>query len=168
MVAMARVLWDKTITFEDVSESYFKEAFGKDGKKVMNYLSDLSVLFNPPYLRGELPVINPESQQAYAQIPRIVDGFKEDIISYIANGDHKLHTVQKSNWKNLLPHGDLCKLLAKAFEYMSRGAVKNAEEALNDALDFACRCEAELHNVFDVCLFYNTYKKAMRTLKKKL
>lgn len=168
MVAMARVLWDKTITFEDVAESYFKEAFGENGKKVMNYLSDLSVLFNPPYLRGELPVINPESEQAYAQIPRIVDGFKEDIISYIANGDDKLHTVQKSNWKNLLPHGDLCKLLAKAFEYMSRGDVRNAEEALNDALDFACRCEAELHNVFDVCLFYNTYKKAMRTLKKKL
>ena len=56
MIAMAEALWNKECNFEDVAEKYFNDAFGNDGKEVMEYLSAMSELFNPPYLRGECEV----------------------------------------------------------------------------------------------------------------
>ena len=44
MYAMAKALWDRESTFEDICEEYFKAAFGEDGKAVEEYLSTLSVL----------------------------------------------------------------------------------------------------------------------------
>ena len=46
-------LWDKTRDFETMARDYFAAAFGPEGKAALAYLTQLSGLFDPEYLRGE-------------------------------------------------------------------------------------------------------------------
>lgn len=168
MAAMSEVLWNKKVEFEDVAEKYFQEAFGSDGEAVMEYLSTLSMLFNPPYLRGECAVINEQSAEKYAQIPVVVAQFAKQIHSQLAKQKSELEPAQRKSWEYLLPHGELCKMLAKTFGYLAQGNLDKADEAMQFAMGYAQQCEVELHNVFDVCLFFETYEKTRNLLKKKL
>ena len=50
--AMAAGLWNKESRFEDIEEEYFSAAFGKDGRKVRDYLREISDLFAKIFSRG--------------------------------------------------------------------------------------------------------------------
>lgn len=165
MIAMAEALWNKDTEFEMVSEKYFQDAFGENGKDVMTYLSTLSELFNPPYLRGECAVINAESALKYAKVETVVTEFKSVVNDNLAKGN--LYDAQRKSWENLIEHGELCILLSKIFENTSRGEFDNADKEFEAAIDYARNIEAKLHNVFDVCLFFETLDKTMTRLKDK-
>ena len=168
MAAMSEVLWDKKAEFETVAKKYFKEAFGAEGEGVMEYLSTLSKLFNPPYLRGECAVVSEQSAEKYAQIPGIVTGFAEQIHYQLAESQNKLELAQRKSWEYLLPHGEICIRLAKSLEYLAQGAFDKADEAIQMTMDYAQKQEAKLHNVFDVCLFYETFERTRKLLVSKI
>ena len=166
MVAMAEALWNKECNFEDVAEKYFNDAFGNNGKEVMEYLSAMSELFNPPYLRGECEVVNEQSVQKYERVADLVNEFKSKIEEQLRKDD--IPNTQRKSWEYLIAHGELCNLLAKVFEHTSRGDFENADKAFDAAMNFARNKEAQLHNVFDVCLFFVSLEKTMKLLKEKI
>lgn len=164
MTAMAEVLWDKTIAFEDIAERYFYNAFGAEGKAVMDYLAKLSELFQPPYLRGECSVVDAAIAEKYAQIPGVVDQFAQKIRDVLADTSLNLESAQRKSWEYLVPHGELCKLMAHIFECTAKGLWDEAKESFDKTLQYACCREKELHNVFDVCLFTETIERTMKGL----
>ncbi len=165
MVAMAEALWNKETEFEDIAKKYFDDAFGNDGESVKEYLSVISGLFNPPYLRGECEVISEVSSHKYAQVAVVVNEFRSKVNEHLEK--ENLPDAQKKSWEYLIEHGELCILLSKVFENTSRGDFENADKAFESALDYARNNEAKLHNVFDVCLFFETFDKTMKLLKEK-
>jgi len=164
MTAMAEVLWDKTIAFEDIAERYFYNAFGAEGKAVIGYLEKLSELFQPPYLRGECSVVDAAIAEKYAQIPGVVDQFAQKIRDVLADTSLNLESAQRKSWEYLVPHGELCKLMAHIFECTAKGLWDEAKESFDKTLQYACCREKELHNVFDVCLFTETIERTMKGL----
>ncbi len=77
LYVMAKGLWDKESRFEEVSAEYFAAAFGKDSEKVEKYLSDISDLFDPVFLRGgkklENAVAIANTQKAKATVKEFYD-----------------------------------------------------------------------------------------------
>jgi hypothetical protein len=55
MEAMGRGLWDETSSFAEVSRRYFSDLFGPASAGVRTYLGEISRLFAPRFLRGEMP-----------------------------------------------------------------------------------------------------------------
>lgn len=166
MVAMAEALWNKELSFEDVAEKYYSDAFGPDGKAVMEYLSELSELFTPPYLRVECEIVNEETAKKYARIPATVNEFKLKIEEQLEKDE--LLSSQRKSWEYLIEHGEYCKLLAKVFEYTSQGDLKNADNSFENVMDYIRNNEYKLHNVFDLCLFYRTFSFRLNRMKEKV
>ena len=104
--AMAKGLWDKESKFEDVSAEYFAAAFGEDGEKVRKYLSDISDLFDPVFLRANKKV---EKEVAIANIEKakaLIKEFSAKELSKKAN--------TSPDWKYLQCHAEMVPLFADA------------------------------------------------------
>lgn len=106
LYAMAKGLWDKESKFEDVSREYFAAAFGEDGEKVEKYLSELSDLFDPVFLRANKKV---EKDVAIANIEKAKALIKEFSAKEI---NKKADT--SPDWKYLQCHAEMVPLFADA------------------------------------------------------
>jgi hypothetical protein len=71
------------LDFEKIAKKYFECAFGRDGKRCMEYMKGLSELFDPTYLRGEREIIDKDTAERFSGICTYVDEFKEIIESNI-------------------------------------------------------------------------------------
>lgn len=160
MIAMAEALWNKNTDFDAMAKDYFMKAFGDDGLAVMEYMSTLSDLFDPPYLRAEREVISAESAEKFAEIPVVIDEFSDVIARNIAAGEAgELDPAQLSSWDILTYHAELCKLIAKMLEYIARDDFDKATEMKEVVYSYARMHESELHDVFDVNLFISTFER---------
>lgn len=124
MYAMARALWDKNADFEEVRKEYFTEEFGEEGEEVLAYLSEVTRLFCPPYLRHEKPAADAEEARSVRKIPALVCGFRA------------AHPAMRSDspceaWRTLSHHGD-CLLLYS--ELIARRAEGQPRHDLAEAL----------------------------------
>jgi hypothetical protein len=165
MNAMAAALWNKNADFEVVAKKYFTDAFGSDGELVKNYMSKLSELFDPPYLRGEKTVVSSKSKAKFDIIPSVVDEFS-DVIGRNVSGEGctRLEYPQVLLWKNLIHHGEICKLSAKTFSYYAAGDFDRGESMKQTAKAYAQLHELELQEVFDVCYFIVTIDRITKDL----
>ena len=104
---MAKTLWNREITFEEIADEYFASAFGEDKDLVKDYLTNLSILFEAEILRGDKPydvnVIVPQYEKAKA----LIDEFNEKYISKKVN-------VSK-DWQWLSYHVKLAKIYADTY-----------------------------------------------------
>ena len=147
LVSMAAGLWGGEENFEAVADRYFRDAFGEDGELVHGYLKELSVYFDPVYLRCEKPVMSLESAEMLGKIPGIVNGFRETIKRNLDNGN--LHPAHRASWKYLLDHSRFAVLYARAFELKARGRFQDAVMAMEDLFSWCRTHEEELNHVFD-------------------
>ena len=104
LYAMAKALWDKESKFEDVSKEYFAAAFGQDGQKVENYLSTLSHLFDPVYLRGNKSVSHEDAIKNLLKVKEVIKEFSQKEIRVKAN--------TSPDWKYLSSHAEMATLFA--------------------------------------------------------
>ena len=128
MYCMAKTLWNKEETFEDIVKEYYTVAFGEYAKDVENYLSNLSKLFNPEVLRGEKAFEAEEMIVQYKKAKENVEVFKENYISKMAE--------TSKVWEYLLYHAEMVKIYADI--YIARFN-KNDEE---------CKAKIEFFNEF--------------------
>lgn len=162
MIAMAAALWNRDEDFDSMADRYFKDAYGEDGAVVKEYLVELSSLFDPPYIRNEKQIVNEESAAKFAKIPNVISEFKKVIDKNLCINAPLLHAQRKS-WVYLYYHAELCKILARAFEYRARGEHKKAETVWSDAASYARLYEKELADVFDVFEFQRTIGRIIRS-----
>ena len=58
-----------------MARDYFAAAFGPEGQAARAYLTQLSELFDPAYLRGEKPLEGEHAAAALGHIAGVVDAF---------------------------------------------------------------------------------------------
>lgn len=158
MMVMGWTLWKSELDFEDIAEDYFNAAFGPDGPGCYNYLKRLSELFDPVYLRGEKPEVDPERARAFSEVLRVIEEFKPVIERNINLPDK----CQATSWRYLKHHADIYGALAAALEARARGDRDEAHRRWETVKDLAWEREDVLHPVFDVWLFVKTVGRKFR------
>ena len=146
MYSMARALWNKRSSFDAVCDEYFSAAFGDDGEKIKGYLSTLSDLFDPVYLRGEKPKdpdgIKARCAKAKQVINRFVTEYKPD-----KNSDNP-------SVRMLAYHAEICLSYADLLIAYLGGGTEEDRCAAKDALYGTLHSvEPHVHAVFDVYNF---------------
>jgi len=149
MTAMGRTLWNAALEFEDVARDYFQSAFGADADACRDYLTKLSELFDPPYLRGEKEGADAQAAEKLAEAPGVVESFRPIIERNMAAPD----PCHAKSWRYLAHHAALTTGLAGALAAKARGDADEARALWQDVRQMAWEREAELHPVFDAWLF---------------
>lgn len=172
MYAMAEALWNRDTDFNALADKYFQDAFGSDGSIVRAYMAELSRLFDPPYWRRQRKPVNQDNAAAFAQIPNVVENFLAQIRQHISEGANAgLTAGQLQSWNYLIPHGQLCILLANLLALLAQGNLEAAHTAEQAVLSYARQQEPVLHHLFDVFDFCYTldccvYKPIVNQLTK--
>jgi hypothetical protein len=166
---MAKALWNREAGFERESNAYYINAFGKRGLEVKEYLTALSGLFDPPYLRREKTQADEEAAQRFDSIGAFIDGFdfsyedlepsdlQKSMRQDISQVPKTCPGIRKS-WEYLRQHGQVCKLCAKALSYKARGKRAEAMTIYGDIASWARINDKNLHHVLDSYRFINTWK----------
>lgn len=154
MYLFGQAMFDSDVTFEEVAEDYFSHSFGDDWKLCMDYLAEVSRLFDPVYLRGEKgidgrPFYNPAHVENLDMIPVVVDKFTEIIER---NKHNNIRSVEVS-WRYMYHHARIIKRLANALSAKAEGDDSRAYMLWEDTLDYAATHEDLFQEVFDVSTF---------------
>ena len=144
--AMARALWDKSLSFEEICCEYFTAAFGARGEAVQAYLTALSALFDPPRMRAEREPDVAAVQKSCAEARAMILVFRESQgLSYDDPNPSRRH---------LAYHADLCLGYADWYEALLGGGTEAQREAAKAALmETVHRIEPHVHTVFDAKLY---------------
>ena len=153
MYAMAKGLWDKNSSFEDICEEYFTAAFREDGEIVEKYLSTLSELFDPAYFRGEKEVNSVYIEQNLLRAKEVIAEFVKAVLSEKAE--------KNVSWKYLKHHAELVDEYANVL--MAYVGTKVTDEGKQQALfrlqKMMNEKEPVLHTVFDPTIFQTVYSR---------
>lgn len=156
---MARALWNKNADFVKESDAYYSAAFGHGWQTAKEYLSTISELFDPVYMRHEKAQEDPAAALRFKKIPGVINKFEsaiEDNLLY----NRKSVKIKKS-WEHLRLHAQLCLLMAKALLCKANGNRSDAEILWQDMASWARLHEKELEDVFDVYEFLLVMKNTI-------
>ena len=156
MYSMAKALWDKTSKFEDVCDEYFTAAFGEDGKAVEAYLSTLSRLFDPVYMRGEKPKDPEGFARKCREAKSVIAAFKAEQLASKSGIN--------ASWEYLGYHAEIADKYADMLIAYSIGT--NEEKAAAKAVlcETVNKAEPFIHEVFDGVTFDRIYSKYVKNL----
>ena len=152
MYTLGKSLWNKKQNFDDIANDYFVSAFGPDGKWARNYLSELSELFDPVYLRGEKVV---EAAEAAHKLETAKDTI-EKAYPIIKNHAEAGDTCWEHSWQYLKHHADINMLLAQALKARALGDMETARAIWQQVVQTVRQREGDLHTVLDVMLYIGT------------
>ena len=157
MVLMGEALWNPDLDYAEAMTDFFAAAFGDAGEDCRDYLQELSRLFDPPYIRGEKGLVNPEAAESLDKIPGLIDAFMPTIErnALIAG------KCRAASWRYLGYHAGLCRALAGVLAREARGNREEADRCWQKLKDSAWRQEEHIHTVFDVWNFTNTYSRLL-------
>lgn len=173
MSVMGEGMFDTSLCFDEYAESYFKAAFGADWKAALDYLENITALFDPKSLRITQSVVfqdtgagkdsrsnpikeNKSARERFLKIAPYADSFVP-VIKRNLTLDNECH---RTSWKYLEHHVDYCKFYADICIALTEENVEKAKQILDSAIDYLSKCEDEIASVFDLVLF----KQRMRQL----
>ncbi len=159
LYAMAAGLWNKDRAFTAIEEDYYRAAFGPDWAKARGYLSELSEMFDPEYIRGDREAsggssgnVRCDRMPAFERVPEAIEAFRPVIEANLALAE----PVWAASWAYLREHADLCACLARAYAARYRGDMSEAKKWWDAAAKLARERERKVEAVLDVYLFTNT------------
>lgn len=152
LYVMAKGLWNKKINFKEITNEYYTALFGEYGEEIESYLARLSVIFNPPYLRGELEQIDTEAAARFASIPEYIAEIKPFLIMNAERG---------KQWEKLLVHADLCAILAQGLAARSSGDRETAKKKYDELIKAAISSESVTMDSLDLWNYENVMKRIL-------
>ena len=158
LVAMARTLWNPRLTFEEIADEFFRDAYGPEAlaAAARQYFEECSVLFHPPLLRRQAPL---EKRQAVART--LVQEFTAaaaKVQPALAEGRRLTVPCQRESWEQLALHIECNSLLAKMIEILWLQGRKAAAPYAEALFDWTRRHEMRLQKVFDPSEFQETIR----------
>ena len=153
MYSMAKALWDKNSSFDDVCNEYFTAAFGEYGPAVLNYLNSVSELLSLNYIRSGKRTATIANT---AEAKTVIERFKSAYLSKYGDDN--------ASWMYLRHHAEMCLFYADA---LCGSAEKDAEKRnsnLEKMFAYMRDNELEIHNVLDSWLFENTVNRYVPTV----
>lgn len=145
MAVMAATLWNRQADLEAIAADTYVTAFGPNWEKVRLFLREISNRFNPPWIRHEEPLINPEQSARLSGIAPLIAGFAETIRQNRSIPD----PCQKQSWSLLELFCAYALRLSEFGRALADGNVKQAEQALDTVINWVFQHEPELLYVFD-------------------
>ena len=149
MTVMGRTLWDTNLEFEDIARDYFESAFGKDASECRNYLTQVSDLFDPPFLRGERKGKTARAVEKLNQIPEAIQAITPVINRNLGLTD----ACHARSWFYLKHHCELIAAFADLVKAKASGCDTEAAQLWRDLKGLVWDKEPDLHRVFDAWLF---------------
>lgn len=149
MVVMGQTLWNIDANFDSIADDYFQSAFGFEGTLCREYLEKLSELFDPPYQRGEKPVISEDNAINFSRIHGVIAEFKSIIERNLVNENN----CWEKSWLYLKHHAEIYDLYAGALEAYARGDNEIASGRWEEVKQMINEREEVLHPVFDLRAF---------------
>jgi hypothetical protein len=153
MSVMARTLWNKELSFNEIAEDYFASAYGRDGKACLNYAMKLSELYFELNLdqSSDQKMIN--SEVLFSSVNTLIHQF-ESVIENNRKQDNHCHA---SSWEYMKLHTDIWKELTRGLELLDREDVVQAQHVWEDVKNRAWQMEESCHHVFDVYNFIGVF-----------
>jgi hypothetical protein len=149
MTAMARTLWKKEHTFEEISDDYFASAFGPEWELARTYLTKLGETFDPVYMRSEKPIVSEEAVERLAKVPQVID----DFVPVIEQSMKLDNPCWAQSWKYLKHHGTICKKLVPALTARAKGEDELATKLCLELIDLVWELQPEIHDAMDVWVY---------------
>jgi hypothetical protein len=145
MMVMAKTLWNRHLDLESIAADTYMAAFGPDWEKVRSWLQEISHLFNPPWLRLELPLVDPEQAARLTGVAPLVSSF-----SVIFRQNQSVSDpCQKQSWTLLGLFAEYIRHLAGFCQALATGDAVLVEKMLDAVIHWVFKHEAELLFVFD-------------------
>jgi hypothetical protein len=159
MAVLGWTLWDKTRDFDSMARDYFAAAFGPEGDNALAYLTQLSGLFDPAYLRGEKSMSDEQAAVGLGRVAGVVDSFLPTIERNIDSGT----ACWARSWLYLRHHAEMATSLANALRERAQSNPAIAQLEWNALKQRLWQKEDELHPVLDVYLFTRVYDGVFKT-----
>ena len=156
MTAMAAALWDGDADYDGIADRYFGDAFGRDGRKVRDYLEQLSLLMRPEYMRMETEKVSPEAAASFEAAARHIKAFSPVMAENLAL---PLPEAQKKSWKYLEFHARLVSMLIPAVKARAEGRDEDAKTLFSAFTDFARASEPDIAPALDVFELVGTLRR---------
>lgn len=146
--AMAKALWNKNCSFEEVEKEYYSAAFGEKGEAVREYLTAISNYIPPEFLRGDMPQWSAKDFcDSALKAVELIQSFRQ-VISEALENETDLN-VRKS-WYYLSVHSVYAENCALGWYYGYSGNKEEAQKHIDTAVDYIRRNEESIHWVYDV------------------
>lgn len=143
---MAHLLWDSSLSFEQLREEYFSALYGKHYDFALRYLHELSQLSSADYFNGIGARKNNDMAQRFTQASQLVQKAAPKI-----QQEKIYHTnLHKIAWELLDYHAGYCKLLLRALIALANGRQSEIEEKWLAVMHYIRQNEMDYQPYFDV------------------
>lgn len=143
---MGHMLWNNTLTYEDLVAEYFSNVYGTQWREAVAYLSNLSKYSSCDYFNAIGERINPMLSNRYAIAVNLAKGS----LAMIAENTSRTTNLQKKQWLQLGYHREYVIKLASALQSLSEGNNELAYNQWQDFLDYIRRNEEKTQSHLDV------------------
>jgi hypothetical protein len=142
MYVMGEALWNAEKPYTESVDEYFTAAYGERGTWVYEYLTRITKLFSPEYLRGER---NESSDIAAIRF--------EEAKQYLVENTNEIESIGGTEGHLLKAHNQLLIILAEALALRAQEKPTAAVERWNDAVRLVRGFDPEITNRFDEYMF---------------
>lgn len=150
MDVMARTLWDKSLSFDEVCGASFDEAFGAAGGQARRFFDDASRLWEPFFEAVYLPQADEKRiAQSKANMPKLrsLVVHARPLVREQLAMDHPQAIAW--SWRYFDAHLNLLERALPAYEAYVTGDT-SCPAKFADVFEWLCENEAELHPALDV------------------
>ena len=155
---LAHALFDRELTFEDITKDYFDHAYGSQGGEVAAYLQSLSDAFDFRYMCNEYPPVDlskgkryrPAQTENFKKIPLLTENRPRRPVGAIPR-------VQSISYRLLDIHKEFCDSVAQIMLPRTQGNHDDAARMQQEFCKQFGRHEFELERYYDHYLCMRTY-----------
>lgn len=151
---MGMTLWNVDISFEELAEDYFKNAFGDEWRLSKEYLEKLSNLFDIEYWCAQKEWIDKDVEERLLKVPSVLSEY-EGVIERNQSLDNLVH---QTSWKYLTFHKEFTERFASILLAKTRGDKDLANKEFTSLVNYLGKAEEDIQRVFDVFRFIQISK----------
>ena len=162
----SRMLFDLTLTYEEIRDEYFSAAFGEDFKDFYAYLEEIEKVFDIRYLSGELSAneaigtyYNPALKKSFERVEGICAEM-EKVVKKNYNMSERARTVSV---RLIERHITYCRMLAKVLACKCVGDDAAAKAALDTLWSTFDLLEYEMEANYDHSLCMSALNRIVKT-----
>lgn len=143
---MAKTLWDKNVSYEDLKASYFSALYGEKWTIAVKYLENLSKFSSCDYVLGIESQLNPRLAVNF----EIAVNTAEEFLPFLMATIKEETGYSKSQWLLLSYHRNYVLKLGRAFQALASGKQLTAQTYWNDFIDYVRGIEPLVQEELDV------------------
>lgn len=154
MYTLARTLWNSALEFDEIAADYFNSAFGDNGIECLKYMRKISEQFVPPYIMGEMNMLDTDISQRFSLIKDLLIEYEE----LIRNNEELGSNCHKKSWQYLGYHKEICALLAEMLTYRAKNDLDRTRQKWAELKEYLQKNEDSLQKVLDIFEFIITFE----------